>query len=127
MATSYAAAKYGIPATIVIPESTPKMMISRLESQKAEVIVHGEMWSVANEKALEMAKNDNWLYVPPFDDPLIWEGNGTIIQELQNQMQQKPSAIVLSVGGGGLLCGVLEGLIETKGNVHKVINLVKFN
>lgn len=48
-------------------------------------------------------------YIPPYDDPLIWEGNSSLIDELADA-NMKPGAIVLSVGGGGLLCGVQSGL-----------------
>ena len=115
MATSYASTKYGVPVTIVIPKSTPKLMIKRLENEGAEVIVHGEVWNNANEKALELSSKDQWLYVSPFDHPLIWEGHSTIIKELKSQLYEKPSAIVVSVGGGGLLCGILQGLVDTEG------------
>jgi L-serine/L-threonine ammonia-lyase len=52
------------------------------------------------------------LYVSPFDHPLIWEGHATLVDELVSEID-RPDAIVLSVGGGGLLCGVIEGLRRT--------------
>ena len=51
------------------------------------------------------------LYISPFDDPLIWEGHGTIIDELKEDLKGvKPSLIICSVGGGGLMLGILNGL-----------------
>lgn len=58
--------------------------------------------------------------MPPFDDPLIWEGNSTIVDELV-AANVKPGAIVLSVGGGGLLCGVQRGLERHAWNDVKVM------
>lgn len=69
------------------------------------------------DEAIKLAKdlvknNSNWVYVPPFDDPLIWEGHASIVKELKETMSAKPGAIVLAVGGGGLLSGVAQGLLE---------------
>jgi threonine dehydratase len=63
------------------------------------------------------ATPDECEYVPPFDHPTIWEGHASMISEIaeHGQLPQPPAAVVVSVGGGGLLCGVLEGLKKTKG------------
>ncbi|XP_069993754.1 serine dehydratase-like [Penaeus vannamei] len=110
MASAYVAKMLGLPATIVIPESTPKLMISRLEEEEAKVMVHGRIWNLAHEKALEIAATGNSCLVHPYDHEEIWEGHSTIVTEVLQQTKAKPAAIVLSVGGGGLLCGVLKGL-----------------
>lgn len=64
----------------------------------------------AHERTLLEAQRPGVGLVHPFDDPLIWQGHATMIAELRRQLATPPDAIVLSVGGGGLLCGVLEGL-----------------
>ncbi|CAL4152729.1 unnamed protein product, partial [Meganyctiphanes norvegica] len=110
MAAAYAARKCGLPATIVIPESTPSLMISRLEGEEAKVMVHGKNWDGANEKAQELAKEKTCCFVHPFEHPLIWEGHSTLVDEILEQSAECPSAIIVSVGGGGMLCGVLKGL-----------------
>ncbi|KAM6156123.1 L-serine dehydratase/L-threonine deaminase [Rhynchocyon petersi] len=113
MAAAYAARKLGIPATIVVPSTTPALTIERLNNEGATVKVVGESLDEAVELAKALVKNgQGWIYVPPFDDPLIWQGHTSLVKELKEQLSAKPGAIVLSVGGGGLLCGVVQGLQE---------------
>ncbi|XP_028019426.2 L-serine dehydratase/L-threonine deaminase isoform X2 [Balaenoptera acutorostrata] len=113
MAAAYAARKLGIPATIVVPSTTPALTIQRLKNEGAMVKVVGETLDEAVRVAKALPKNNSgWIYVPPFDDPLIWEGHSSIVKELKETMSTKPGAIVLAVGGGGLLCGVAQGLVE---------------
>ncbi|XP_021488859.1 L-serine dehydratase/L-threonine deaminase isoform X1 [Meriones unguiculatus] len=113
MATAYAARRLGIPATIVVPCTTPALTIERLRSEGATVEVVGEMLDDATRLAKALEKNNpGWVYISPFDDPLIWEGHTTIVKELKETLSDKPGAILLSVGGGGLLCGVVQGLRE---------------
>ncbi|XP_066116602.1 L-serine dehydratase/L-threonine deaminase [Saccopteryx bilineata] len=113
MAAAYAARKLGIPATIVVPNTTPALTIERLKDEGATVKVVGEMLDEAFELAKALAKNNpGWVFIPPFDDPLIWEGHTSIVKELKEMLHAKPGAIVLSVGGGGMLCGVVQGLQE---------------
>ncbi|XP_045390712.1 L-serine dehydratase/L-threonine deaminase [Lemur catta] len=113
MAAAYAARKLGVPATIVVPSTTPALTIERLKNEGATVTVVGETLDEAFEMAKALAKNNpGWVYVSPFDDPLIWEGHTSIVKELKESLSAKPGAIVLSVGGGGLLCGVVQGLQE---------------
>nr|KAF6282779.1 serine dehydratase [Myotis myotis] len=56
--------------------------------------------------------NSDWVFISPFDDPLIWDGHTSIVKELKETLSAKPGVIALSVGGGGLLCGVVQGLQE---------------
>ncbi|KAL2099265.1 hypothetical protein ACEWY4_005745 [Coilia grayii] len=112
MATAYAARKLGIPAIIVIPTSSPGLVVQKLKDQGATVKVVGKVWDDANAEALRLAESENLTFVPPFDHPLLWQGHASIVRELKASLPEKPGAIVLSVGGGGLLCGVVEGLRE---------------
>ncbi|EHA97663.1 L-serine dehydratase/L-threonine deaminase [Heterocephalus glaber] len=113
LAAAYAARKLGIPATIVVPNTTPALTIQRLKDEGAVVTVVGETLDEAFVLAKALAKNNpGWVYVTPFDDPLIWEGHTSVVRELKEALSAKPGAIALSVGGGGLLCGVVQGLQE---------------
>ncbi|KAL7639457.1 UNVERIFIED_CONTAM: hypothetical protein RMT77_009958 [Armadillidium vulgare] len=112
MATAYTGKLLQIPTTVVIPESTPKLMVAKLEDQKAFVQISGRNWNEAQEKALKIAEDSETEYVHPFHHPLIWKGIEPIVDEILEQCPLPVSAIVLSVGGGGLLCGVLQGLIK---------------
>ncbi|XP_042524960.1 serine dehydratase-like [Dipodomys spectabilis] len=110
IAAAYAAQKLGIPATVVLPESSAPQVIQRLRGQGAEVQVTGKVWDEANTRAQELARRDGWVYVSPFDHPLIWEGHASLVLELQAALKTPPGALVLAVGGGGLLAGVAAGL-----------------
>jgi len=108
-AVAYAGRKLGVNVTVIVPETTPESVQRRIESEGAKVQVHGSVWDEANIYALDLCHKLNGAYIPPFDHPTIWEGHATMIDELVTQCS-KPDVIVLSVGGGGLLCGVVEGL-----------------
>jgi len=98
---------------VVVPESTPDYMRKLIESYGAELLVRGKVWAEANEAALQIIANKpGSAYIHPFDDPDIWEGHSTLIDEIfeDPKMQTKPSAIITVVGGGGLLVGLLQGL-----------------
>ncbi|XP_064179649.1 serine dehydratase-like [Anguilla rostrata] len=112
MATAYVARKLNIPATIIVPSSTPELVIHKLKSQGATVKVVGKVWDDANAEALTLAQNEGLTFVPPFDHPLVWQGHASIIREIKACLVTKPGAVVVAVGGGGLLCGVVEGLRE---------------
>uniref|UniRef100_A0A3B3XUT1 L-serine deaminase n=1 Tax=Poecilia mexicana TaxID=48701 RepID=A0A3B3XUT1_9TELE len=109
MAAAYSARRLGVPATIVVPSITPNQTVERLKDQGAIVVVHGEVGLLSCDRQL-VANNPGWIFVSPFDDPLIWEGHTSLVKELEHDLKEKPGAIVLSVGGGGLLNGVVEGL-----------------
>jgi L-serine/L-threonine ammonia-lyase len=110
IAVAYCGRKLGVPVTVVVPESTPERAIDTIRSEQAEVIVIGESWQEAHDHARSLCGPDSEL-IHPFDDPLLWEGHATLIDEVV-ESGLRPDAVVLSVGGGGLLCGVLEGLLK---------------
>ncbi|XP_075390765.1 serine dehydratase-like [Tenrec ecaudatus] len=112
VAAAYVARKLGIPATIVLPESTALQVVKRLQGEGAQVQLAGKVWDEANMKAQELARQDGWVHVPPFDHPLIWEGHASLVRELKAELGAPPGALVLAVGGGGLLAGVAAGLVE---------------
>jgi len=108
LAVAFAGRQLGVPVTVVVPTTTTQRAKHLIEMEQAQVIVHGESWNEANAMALTL-KDESSAFIHPFDDPLLWTGHATLIDELARQTD-KPDAIVLSVGGGGLLCGVCEGL-----------------
>uniref|UniRef100_A0A4X2K7U8 L-serine deaminase n=1 Tax=Vombatus ursinus TaxID=29139 RepID=A0A4X2K7U8_VOMUR len=110
VAVAYAARKLGIPTTVLLPKGANPTLLERLEREGAEVQIVGKVWDEANLKAQEMTKVDGWVNIPPFDNPLIWEGHGSIIHELKHTLGTRPGVIILSVGGGGLLAGVVAGM-----------------
>ncbi len=108
-AAAYAGRKLGVDVTVVAPETTAPEVLKRIEEQGAEVIVHGPVWDEAHRHAMTLAREETSGYIPPFDHPSLWTGHASIVDELARQCP-RPDAVVLSVGGGGLLCGVLEGM-----------------
>jgi L-serine/L-threonine ammonia-lyase len=108
LAVAYAGRLLGVPVTVVVPETTTERARALLHLEGAEVIVHGASWQEANDLA-RSAVGPADAFLHPFDDPLVWRGHSTIIDELVHA-GARPDAIVLCVGGGGLLCGVVEGL-----------------
>jgi len=109
-AAAVAGRALGVPTTILVPRSTPESVRRQIAALGAEVVVHGAVWDEANEEALRLCKASQAAYVPPFDHPDIWDGNATLIDEAVAQAEGGFDAVVCAVGGGGLLCGVLEGL-----------------
>ncbi|KAL0979404.1 hypothetical protein UPYG_G00184610 [Umbra pygmaea] len=111
MAAAYSARKLRVPATIVVPSVTPKPTVERLKDEGADVIIHGNALNESIEYGQQLVDNNpGWIFISPFDDPLIWEGHMSLVEELESEMHEKPGAIVLSVGGGGLLNGVVQGM-----------------
>jgi len=110
-ATAWAARVLGAKALIIAPQGTPQDAISAIQSLGGEVMVYGEVWDYSNIKAKELAQTmENAAYITSYDHPTLWKGHATMIDEIKEQCPVKPDAIVLSVGGGGMICGVIEGL-----------------
>ncbi|XP_049434916.1 L-serine dehydratase/L-threonine deaminase-like [Epinephelus fuscoguttatus] len=115
MAAAYSARQLGVPATIVVPSVTPNPTVERLKDEGATVVIHGKALNESCQLGEQQGGDTrgrvpNWIFISPFDDPLIWEGHTSLVKELEQDLKEKPGAIVLSVGGGGLLNGVVEGL-----------------
>ncbi len=119
-AVAYAGKKLGCPVQVFVPMTTSPWMRNLIKSEGAEVIEHGTAWDDAHAHAKEIAREKGTAYIHPFDDPLIWTGHASMIDEVA-ATGPKPDAVVLSVGGGGLLCGVLEGLHRVGWNDVPVI------
>ncbi len=109
LATAYAGRQLNLPTTIVVPQRTGLHTRTMIRREGAELIEHGDAWDEAHAFAQTLLDAES-AYIHPFDDPLVWAGNATIVEELAAQ-DVRPGALVVSVGGGGLLCGVVEGLI----------------
>lgn len=111
LATAYAARTLGMQADIVVPTTTPQATRNRILETGATLTVHGDVWDESNQLALSMAAASNAEYVPAFDHPVLWEGHASMIDEIVEVLPEV-DAIVTSVGGGGLLAGVLTGLLR---------------
>jgi L-serine/L-threonine ammonia-lyase len=108
-AAAYAGQALGVPVTVVVPSTTPAFMRARVAALGAAVIVEGDVWDEADALARAIVARGEGAYVPPFDHPLLWEGHASLVDEILDA-GEAPDAVVVAVGGGGLLCGVAEGL-----------------
>ena len=108
LAVAYAGRRLGVPVVVFVPETTSQRARDLLALEGADVRVSGSSWAEANQAALAL-KGLNDAFIHPFDDPLLWEGHATMIDEVVAD-GVIPDAVVLSVGGGGLLSGVDAGL-----------------
>lgn len=108
LAVAYAAQYLKLPATIVLPRNTPQLFVDKLQAEKAIVIKQGDNWDEADEFTRKLAEEEKLAYIHPFDHPQIWAGYTNIIKELQ-AASFKPDAIIVSVGGGGLYSGLVQG------------------
>ncbi len=110
LAVAYAGRRLGAEVTVFVPSSTPAMMLDQLRAEGARIEVAGQVWDDAHAAALQAAADSGAGYVHPFDAEEIWDGHATLVDELADQLPLAPDAVVLSVGGGGLLCGTARGL-----------------
>jgi len=124
LACVYAANFFGRPSTVVVPMSTRPMMIAKIEAAGAtQVIQHGASWRDADthmrEVVMETAQSrgEDPVYMPPFDHPDIWEGHATMMHEIDRDLRDiyatdSPDLVVCSCGGGGLFCGIMQGITD---------------
>ncbi len=104
-AVAYHARRLGIPATIVMPSTTPTVKVNQTEGHGAHVILYGDMYDDAYGRARELALENGYCFVHPFDDAQVIAGAGTVALEM---LEDAPDldAIVVPIGGGGLMSGV---------------------
>lgn len=114
LAVAYAGRCLNIPVTVVVPETTTARAKELLHLEDADVIVHGASWQEANDFALSLL-GEHDAFIHPFDNPLLWQGHASLIDEVF-AAGLRPDAVVLSVGGGGLLAGMVEGLQRNGGH-----------
>ncbi|MEO2280145.1 threonine ammonia-lyase, biosynthetic [Pseudoalteromonas pernae] len=99
------ATELGHQATIVMPLTTPQIKVDAVRNFGGEVVLHGHHFDAAKEHALILAEQQNAVFVPPFDDPDVIVGQGTIARELMQQLPEL-DVVFIPVGGGGLLAGM---------------------
>ncbi|MBO4890616.1 MAG: threonine ammonia-lyase [Lachnospiraceae bacterium] len=102
---AYAAKAFGLKSVIVMPTTTPLIKVNRTKNLGAEVILHGDVYDEACEKALQLAKEKGYTFIHPFDDPIVATGQGTIAMEIFRDLPVV-DYILVPIGGGGLAAGV---------------------
>jgi threonine dehydratase len=99
------AQRLGLRAVIVMPVTTPMVKVERTRGFGAEVVLHGETFDEARERALQLAASEGLTFIHPFDDELVIAGQGTIGVEML-RAQPGIDTLVIAVGGGGLISGI---------------------
>lgn len=121
LAAATASRTLNLPCTVVIPEATKQRMADKIRATGANVVVSGNHWKEADNYLKSNIMNQlnediAPIYVHPFDNPQIWEGHSSMVDEIVNDFTankislNKIKAIVCSVGGGGLYNGIIQGL-----------------
>lgn len=111
--TAYAAK---VPATIYVPKTVSPAKVVKMRAWDADVQIVGDTWDVSNAAALDFAAKSGAAYFHPFADPLVVAGQGTLGLEILDDLPDM-DAIVLAIGGGGLISGVSTALRAKRPNV----------
>jgi len=104
-----AASRMGVDSTIVMPERAPVSKVKATRSYGGNVVLHGEDYDAAAERAHEIAEAEDRTYVPAFDDEMVMAGQGTLGLEIAADCPDV-DRVVVAVGGGGLISGVATAL-----------------
>jgi len=100
------ARRLGCVATVVMPGTTPRVKVDAVAALGARLVIHGDTYADAAERALELAAGEGRTLVHPFDDPAVIAGQGTIAMEILRQHGGPIDAVYVPVGGGGLIAGM---------------------
>lgn len=109
----------GIPVTVVVPRNASQMKVAKCRQLGAHVVLHGESFDETRTFALELSEAWGLAYLPPFDDVRVIAGQGTLALELLEQVSDF-DAVVVPVGGGGLLAGVVTVLRSLRPEVQVI-------
>ncbi|WP_038247557.1 threonine ammonia-lyase, biosynthetic [Ghiorsea bivora] len=100
------AAKLGIAATIVMPETTPDIKVSAVEAMGGNVVLIGDSYSDASAHAKVLCDENGYTFIHPYDNELVIAGQGTVAKELIKQSKRPIDAVFIPIGGGGLAAGI---------------------
>jgi threonine dehydratase len=110
------AKKLGVKATIVMPVTTPEIKVNSVRSFGANIVLHGDGYSDAAEEAARLVKEKRLTFIPPYDDPDVIAGQGTVAKEILEQCSGV-DAVFVPIGGGGLAAGVAVYIKSVKPSV----------
>jgi len=113
-----AARRRNLRAVIVMPVTTPSIKVDAVQALGGEVVLHGDTYDDAYQKARELEKAEGLTFIHPFDDPAVIAGQGTIGRELVEQMDDDISAVFVPIGGGGLIAGIAAYVKGKRPNVR---------
>ncbi len=116
---AYHATQRGIRSVIFMPETTPLVKVQNTRGFGAEVVLHGANYDAAYAEGRKMCEAEGMTFIHPFDDPLVMAGQGTIGLELLEQIEGL-EAVVVPIGGGGLIGGIACAVKESNPNVRVI-------
>ena len=117
LALAYHGRDLGIPVTVIMPKWASLVKVGNCRTLGANVVLHGEAYDDARRHALELAQNQHLTYIPGFDDPDIIAGQGTMGLEILEDVPDV-DAVIVPIGGGGLIAGVATAIKEIRPNVR---------
>jgi len=122
-------ARLSIPCTIVMPRGTPSIKVRNVSRLGAKVVLHGLDFDEAKAECARLASVHGLTFVPPYDDPLVIAGQGTVGMEILKQLSDSENleAIFAAIGGGGLAAGICEYVKRIGGPLTKVIGAETFD
>jgi threonine dehydratase len=124
---AYHATQRGIRSVIVMPQTTPLVKVTATRGFGAEVVLHGANYDEACEEATRLCKAEGMTFIHPFDDHLVMAGQGTIGLELLEQIEGL-EAVVVPIGGGGLIGGIACAVKESNPKVRVIgVQTAKLN
>jgi len=118
-AVAFHAGRMGVPATVVMPETTPLIKVSNTRRHGARVILHGQRFSEAIEESKRLQAEQELVMIHAFDDELIIAGQGTIGLELLEQVPNL-DLVVVPIGGGGVISGIALALKSIRPEIRVV-------
>lgn len=116
------ASKLGCEAVIVMPVTTPQIKIDAVKQRGGQVVLSGDSFNEAYLHAVKLAEESGRTYIPPFDDPDVIAGQGTVGMEILRQHPDDLHAVFVAIGGGGLAAGVASFIKRLKPEV-KIIGV----
>lgn len=121
--------RLSIPCTIVMPSGTPSIKVRNVERLGAKVVLHGTDFDEAKAECARLASVYGLAFVPPYDDPLVIAGQGTVGMEILKQMTDSDhlDGIFAAIGGGGLIAGILEYVKRIGSPQTKVVGAETFD
>lgn len=114
-----AAKECGAKAVIVMPSNTPLIKVEATKHYGAEVVLHGDCYDDAYQKAMELKKENGYKFIHPFDDEDIILGQGTVAMEILEQLEDV-DMIIVPIGGGGLISGMAMAVKELNPSVEVI-------
>ncbi len=117
-----AAKRRNCRSVVVMPITTPTIKVDAVTALGGEVLLHGDTYDDAYEKAKEIEAAEGLTFIHPFDDPAVIAGQGTIGLELQTQMEADVTAVFIPIGGGGLISGIAAYLKDKRPHI-KIIGV----